>query len=282
MNDIKNLLKTIIKVCFNLLIAFLLVLIIGALSSHLYNYAEADIQVGKSTGTLEMDPAHISIGGHTAVQEIHIYDSGTLKKVWEDTDNPTITAFSVAPTTIDLDTRATGTITFTIGVTGIAGGNTYAQIVRLPGGTNIGTTFTAGAGADINTTLPNITQPQQTTTYRLFAHNSAGAAHKDASVVVTKNPTLTNCRRTGYVDATTLYQFGFTLTGLPRPSVTYRFSRGQQGTVALSHYTQGSNPYTWTIDGWRINFASSTAQSLTLTATNASGSATCTISNIND
>ena len=245
-------------------------------------YAGADLQIGGSTGTLQNDAAHINIGGHYPIQEIYIYQNTTLTKVWEDLENPTITAFDVIPTTIDLDTRPTGTLVFTIGVTGVAGSVTNAQVVILPQGTNVGPNHVSAAGADINTTLSNIPQPQQTTTYRLYAHNDAGNAHKDTTVTVTKNPTLANCRRTGFIDATSLYQFGFTLTGLPRPTVTYRFSRGQQGQVPFSHYTQGANPYTWTIDGWRINFANSLAQSLTLTATNASGTATCTISNIND
>ena len=164
----------------------------------------------------------------------------------------------------------------------VSGGITYAQIVRLPNGANVGATFVSSAGANISSTLPNIPQPQSTTTYRLIASNSGGHSHRDTTVTVTKNPTLTNCRRTGYIDATTQYQFGFTLTGLPRPTVTYVFSGGQQGTVSDRHLVQGSNPYTWTSSGWQIVFANANAQSLTLTATNASGSSTCTISNINN
>ena len=163
-------------------------------------------------------------------------------------------------------------------------GNTYAQIVRLPDGANIGPTQTATSGLNINTTVSNIPQPNRTTTYRLLVHNGAGNAHKDTTIVVTKNPTLSNCRRTGYIDATTTYFFGFTVTGLPQPTVTYRFSGGQQGTVSSRHFVQGSNPYTWTVSGraWQIDFANANAQSLTLTATNSSGSTTCSISNIND
>ena len=129
--------------------------------------------------------------------------------------------------------------------------------------------------------MPNIPQPNQTTLYRLIASNGNGLSHKEATVTVTKNPTLTNCRRTGFNNLGFLYQFGFTLTGLPRPTVTYAFSGGKTGTVSNSHYTQGSNPYTWTIDGWRVNFANDNNQSLTLTATNNSGSVTCRINNIN-
>ena len=202
--------------------------------------------------------------------------------VWESSNPPAITAFSVAPTTIDLDTRATGTITFTLGVTGRAGQVTNAHIVREPEGVNVGTSFTAGAGANISTTLPNITQPQKTTTYRLIASNSGGSSHRDTTVTVTKNPALSNLRRTRYIDATKLYEFAFTVEGLPRPTVTYVFSGGQQGTVNSRHFTQGSNPYTWNVSGWRIVFANANAQSLVLTATNASGTATARLANIND
>ena len=43
--------------------------------------------------------------------------SSSMIKVWEKAAGPTITSFSVAPQTIDLDTRATGTIAFNFGVT---------------------------------------------------------------------------------------------------------------------------------------------------------------------
>ena len=215
-------------------------------------------------------------------QPINLYAGSTL--ISRHNNPPAITAFSASPSTIDLDTRASGTITFTLGVTGSPGATTNAQIVQLPNGANIGTTFTAGAGANISTTLPNILQPQQTTTYRLFATNSGGSSHRDTTVTVTKNPTLTNCRRIGSITRPgfTNYTFGFTLTGLPRPTVTYVFSGGQTGTVSTSHYQQGSNPYTWTASNWVVTMPNANAQSLVLTARNSSGTATCTLSNINN
>ena len=173
-----------------------------------------------------------------------------------------------------------------MGVTGTSGQVTTARIIRVRDNAQIGTTFTGGSGLNLSQTLPNITQPLQTTTYRLIATNTDGNSHRDATVTVTKNPTITNCRRTNYIDATTLYEFAFNLTGLPRPSVRYVFTQnniaGQQGQVPFNHYAQGSNPYTFNVTGWRINFANSNARSLVLTATNSSGSATCTIGNIND
>ena len=235
-------------------------------------FVSADVSVDEGTSA-----THISIGTEQ-IQKISIEEV----EIWEVTNPPEITAFSVAPDTIDLDTRATGTITFTLAVTGDSGSVTNAQIVRLPGGSNVGTTFTSTAGNNISTTLPNITQPQQTTSYRLLATNAGGSSHKDATVTVTKNPTLANCRRTGFNNQGFLYQFGFTLTGLPQPVVTYAFSGGQTGTVPTSHFTQGSNPYTWNIDGWRVTMPNANAQSLTLTATNSSGNTTCRIANISN
>ena len=216
---------------------------------------------------------------------INLYAGSTL--ISRHSNPPPITSFTISPSSIDLDTRPSGTITFTFSITGTTGQVTNAQIVRLPSGTNVGTTFVAGAGLGFtNQTLPNIVQPLQTTTYRLLASNTEGSSHRDSTLTVTKNPTLTNCRRTNYIDATTLYEFAFNLTGLPRPSVRYVFTQnniaGQQGQVPFNHYTQGSNPYTWNVTGWRINFANSNARSLRLTATNSSGTATCTINNIND
>ena len=239
-------------------------------------FLSADTSVGN-----EPSATHIGIGTEQ-IQKISIGTNTT--PIWQTTNPPAITAFSVAPSTIDLDTRATGTITFTLAVTGIAGSTTNAHIVRVPDGVNIGTAFSAAAGSNISTTLPNITQPQQTTTYRLIAHNSGGASHSDTTVTVTKNPTLTNCRRTNVISRVgfTTYTFGFTLTGLPRPVVTFSFSGGRTGTVPPEHYTQGANPYTWTISNWSVTMSNSNAQSLTLTATNTSGTATCNLSNINN
>ena len=159
--------------------------------------------------------AHIFLGTQAIGK---IYKGDTL--VWTSENPPQITAFSISPHTIDLDDRMSGTITFTFSITGTAGQVTNAQIVRLPNGANVGATFVAARGLGFtNQTLPNIQQPLQTTTYRIFATNSNGASHRDATVSVSKNPTLTNCRRTGFVDATDLYEFAFTLTGLPRPTV---------------------------------------------------------------
>ena len=249
-------------------------------------FANADIQKGNSTGTLSSGASHISIGSHP-VQKIEIYRGGSLKNVWEAVAGPTITAFSVAPNTIDLDTRSSGTITFTLAVTGTAGVNTNAQIVRLPDGTHIGATFTAGAGLGLSNTLPNILQPTQTTTYRLFAQTTNGTSHKDTTVTVTQNPTISNFRRTGFSQRPdgTRFQFTARITGTPQPTITWRFGNGRSSQRANDsiHCTAVSGQTnTWDcVWGGALGILHPViADSLVWTATNSSGNVTATISNI--
>ena len=196
-----------------------------------------------------------------------------LIKIWENTSPPVIppNGFSINPNTIDLDTTPTGQITFTVGVTGQTGQQTFAHIYREPQGDEVGS-FSAGAGLNISDNSRMIDQPQATQTYRLVARNDGGASHKDATVTVTKNPTIANCSRTGFLSRTGFanYTFTATVTGLPRPSVAYSFSGGRTGTIPNSHFTQGANPYTWTITNWTLTFPNANQQTLTLTATNSS------------
>ena len=256
---------------------FLIVLLLFLLVCLGQCVAWADIRIGSDS-----NPTHIIIN-HTPVKKVTIGDGAAGKVVWEATNPPVITSFSVSPSTIDLDTRASGTITFTFGVTGQPGKVSSADVHQLPGGGNIGATFTAQAGANITGNLPNITQPQATTTYRLIARNTTGASHRDTTVTVTRNPGLSSCRRTNVIARVgfTNYTFAFTVVGLPMPTVTYRFSGGRQGTVTAGHCSQGANLSTWNCSGWNVTMPNSNAQSLILTATNTSGTNTCTLSNIN-
>ena len=136
-------------------------------------------------------------------------------------------------------------------------------------------------------TIPNIPQPNKPPSYRVFVHNNTGGySHRDTSVNVTKNPTITNLRRTNVVTRAgfSTYTFAFTVTGLPRPAVTFDFSNFAESSgnrVATTHFIQGSNPYTWNVSGWSVTFPNSDARSLTLTATNGSGSVTASLANIN-
>ena len=224
-------------------------------------------------------------------------DSANNKCYWSERITPQNSDTTLRPSTTNLEfginlkfsdgTYLYNTRSYLFNTTTSSGATTNAHIVRLPDGATIGATYTGANGANISTTVPNIPQPQKTTTYRLVASNSGGASHQDATVTVTKNPTLASCRRTNYIPArpgisSPQYTFGALLTGLPRPVVTYRFSGGQTGTIPTGHFRQGANTYTWNIQDWRITFATDANQSLTLTATNSSGTATCTIANINN
>ena len=236
---------------------------------------------------------YIGQGGASVPSPNHIYIiSQAIQRVytgnnliWRNIDPPTITAFSVSPNNIDLDTMSSGTVTFTFTVQGTPGQISYAQIVRLPGGGNIGATFVGASGAIINGNLPNILQPTQTTTYRLFARNTGGNTTRDTTVTVTQNPVIRNFRQTGFrqgipgISADT-YNFGATIVGYPRPSVSYRFSTGEHGTLTSSHFTS-SGTNTWTLAFTHI-FNNANARSVVLTATNSSGTVTETISNINN
>ena len=188
------------------------------------------------------EPTHIY--DHTRPLQ-KLYDGATL--IWQAVHVPDITSFYAVPANINLDTRPSGTVTFNFMVIGTTGQDTHAQIVKLPNGENVGATFTGVNGAPINDHLPNIPQPNQTTSYRLIARTNAGAAHEDFTIHVTQNPRITNFRRTGYNQspAGNSFVFGATIIGYPQPALSYRFSNGAQGVITPRHLTSsGTNQWT--------------------------------------
>ena len=200
-----------------------------------------------------------------------VYQGGHL--YWDTADAasslPAITSFTVSPETIDRDTRSTGNITLRFAVSGATSNRIY----------NVAT---GRAIALTSNTTAIIPQPLETTTYRLVSRNSHGASHQDVTVSVSQNPVVT-VRRTRFLQipqggGSVLYEFSGTVTGLPRPTVTYRFSTGETGTV--TSFVQGANPYTWTYK-WRQTLPNANNRSLTVTAQNASGSTSANLSNIN-
>ena len=200
-----------------------------------------------------------------------IYQGGHL--YWDTADAasslPAITSFTVSPETIDRDTRPTGNITLRFAVSGA----TSNRIYNVSTGRSIPLTS--------NTTAV-VAQPLETTVYRLVSRNSHGASHQDVTVSVSQNPTVT-VRRTRFLQipqggGSVLYEFSGTVTGLPRPTVTYNFSTGETGTV--TQFVKGTNPYTWTYK-WRQTLPNDNSRSLTVTARNASGSVTANLANIN-
>ena len=189
--------------------------------------------------------------------------------VWQQGAAPSITSLVASPSSIDLDSRASGSVQFTFAVVG----STHNRLYNTRSGANI--PFTG------NTTA-TVTQPQQPTTYRLVAQNATGATHRDVTVDVTKNPTVTNLRRSGFqqIVGGANYRFSMTVTGLPRPTVSYRFGDGVSGNIAPNLFRQGANPFTWSIE-FLVTRANANNTGLVVTATNASGTASATLANIN-
>lgn len=212
------------------------------------------------------------------------------KKLWENTNPPVIPTFTSSPSNIDLDTRATGTVSFTMSVTGRSGQTTSAHIVKLPEGSRVGPEYTSSSGGNISQTLPNIPQPTQTTTYRLIAMNTGGSSHEDTTITVTQNPVITNLRRTGFIDphdgsSGGNYKFEFQLKGTPQPVITWTFGNGQ--TSQRNNDDIFLTPVSGQVNTWNVLFGgtagiriSTNTTSLTVTATNSSGSTTATIANI--
>ena len=217
------------------------------------------------------EPVHV-FNGTKAISKI--YNGSAL--VWGNTNAPNITAFSVSPDTIDLDTRPTGNVSFTLAVTGRSGETTNAQVVRLPGGQNVGPTYQGQNGANISETLPNIPQPNQTTTYRLFATNAGGAAHRDTTLTVTQNPALSGLTTQGRSGGQAAPQgvtivISGTVTGYPRPDITINQSFNNGNALSDRHFTSnGTNSWAFTADWF---YPSTTSRVFTVTATNSSGSA---------
>lgn len=189
--------------------------------------------------------------------------------VWQQGDPPAITSLVANPASIDLDTRATGTVALTFAVTGSTSNHLYNTR------TNANIPLTGNNTA-------SFAQPQQPTTYRLVSQNAVGASHREVTVDVTKNPTITNLRRSGFqqIVGGANYRFAMTITGLPRPTLTYRFGTGETGTIAHNLFVQGANPFTWTVE-FTITRANANDTSLVMTAVNASATVTSTLANIN-
>ena len=218
--------------------------------------------------------SHADVKKGTGANFNHIYIGTkpvqTIKKgntiVWQAVNPPSILTFTATPSAIDLDTRSTGNIT--ISWTAASQSNIQTSRVYLqPQGTRIGQTFVTGSGAGVSESFTNA-QPNQTQIYRVVINNSGGASYRDATVTVTQNAGITNFRRTAFQQAPGLqagtFWFKATITGYPRPTLSYRFGNGRQGAISNRHLTPaGSN--SWTLD-WNI-YHTVLADSLVLTAT---------------
>lgn len=154
---------------------------------------------------------------------------------------------------------------------------------NITSATSVATTLTrlsdhsniAFTGSSVTTTLR-----KAPTSYRLTTFNRGGSVHRDIEVNVTKDPELTNCRFLHVINQTHTYTFGFNVSGLPRPTVTFAFENSISGTVVHNLFNPGANLYTWVINNFTETLPTSDQRKLTLTATNASGTDTCEL-NVN-
>ena len=188
------------------------------------------------------------------------------------TNEPTIQSFSVSPTSIDLDTRPTGNLTFSGVVLGTTGQTTNAHIVRVSDGVNIGPNFSAVNGANLVISLPNIAQPTQNESYRLIASNNGGPSDREASVAVTQNVSLTGCvitaRSGGPTPGETL-SLNCTLKGYPRPRVSV--AGWSPNPITDRHYVPVSGQTnTWTFTNLTHFYGTVVQRTIRVTATNSS------------
>ena len=206
--------------------------------------------------------------GSTPVQRIYVGNN----IFFEQGTPPTIQSFTSDASTIDLDTTLRSRrVHFSFSVAN----STHNAITNKRTGMNIPLNTSGTAVINI---------PNQTTTYVLTASNENGAISSEVTITVTKNPTIMNLRRTGFTGDRLggtggTYRFGAIITGLPRPTLRYQFSTGESGTLTTRHLTQGGTPYKWILS-FTHYFGLLNPRNLTVTATNASGTASATIINI--
>ena len=215
-----------------------------------------------------------------------LYGTTLDKLIWQNTAPPSITAFSVAPTSIDLDTRPTGNVT--LSWTATAQNEVRTSRVYLePQATRIGQTYVTAANTGISETITT-PQPTQNQTYRLVISNDTGASHQDVNVTVQKDLAITNFRRTGFTQVPTnpllgAYRFGFRITGYPAPN-RFVFSGVHSATTDGRHLTPVSGmANTWDFE-ITFDLPVVSSGSLTVVATNgttgAGSSASATIPNV--
>lgn len=197
-------------------------------------------------------------------------------RVWTQTNPPTISALQAAPASIDLDTRATGTVTITFAVSN---------------STHNGLTHQDGRNIPLTTSTSAIfNQPTATETFTLTSANAGGAASRSVTVTVTQNAVISNFRRTGFRQPATgagggYFQFTARIVGTPRPVITWRFGNGRQsqrGNDSIHFAPVSGQTNTWdAVLGRGYGFYHvNLSDSLTWTATNSSNSSTATIANI--
>ena len=198
---------------------------------------------------------------------------------WRQGTPPTITSFTVTPTSINLDSATPTDVVIRFS---IPRGSTTARVYLEPQGTQIGQTYTVqDAVNEVTDNSFTHTRPTANQTYRLVASTIRGEVHQDRSVTVTQSPGVSNIGRANFISGipgTSGPQYTFTarIVGYPQPAVSYRFSTGETAVLSPSHLTPVSGQVnTWTLR-FTHTFATVQTRNLTITA----GTASQTLTNI--
>lgn len=209
-------------------------------------------------------------GGVTAYEKVYLED--TL--IWSNTAPPTIASFTANPESIDLDTRATGTIRFTWD---ISGSPTMWAVYR--GMTRISNNFVGNTARVQGFT--DLAQPNQTSVYTLLVNNDGGAVSYAATVTVTQNPVVSNLAvsfagdRLGNTGGTVRIQGR--VKGYPRPEISvspgWSYYPASAGHINPRHFTPVSGvTNTWAFTTEQYHGLNPGEVTYTVTGTNSSGS----------
>ena len=182
---------------------------------------------------------------------------------WRQGTSPVITAFTVDRNNIDLDTT-TGNIELIVRGTGFTNG----QIINQNTGEVVQNFATNTDVSRASTPIPT-----EDTTFVATVTNNTGATSSSLTVRVTKNPVITNFRSTGQyhspLSSGSNFRFAAIIDGRPQPALS-----ADQGIGAIStrHLTRRSDGR-WDLDFTHV-FGIAGSRTITLTATNSSGSVT--------
>ena len=182
---------------------------------------------------------------------------------WRQGTAPVITAFTVDRNNIDLDTT-TGNIELIVRGTGFTNG----QIINQNTGEVVQNFATNTGVSRASTPIPT-----EDTTFVATVTNNTGATSSSLTVRVTKNPVITNFRSTGQyhspLSSGSNFRFAAIIDGRPQPALS-----ADQGIGAIStrHLTRRSDGR-WDLDFTHV-FGIAGSRTITLTATNSSGSVT--------
>ena len=232
-------------------------------------------------GTVKREIDHLYYKDGTAkklLDRIYAKVGSSKVKIFENKTGPTINSFTSNPASVNLSSSPPTNITLSFALSG-----SVATRNRITDDTGRNIRLTT------NTTAV-IARPARPTTYTLISENSAGRTQRDLLVNVTYNASIGTPRRTNYIPpipgvSGAIYYFWVEILGMPKPVVTYWFTGGIQGTLdprLIRNYglISNNNGFGYHAD-FHIAFPNANARLLRMTATNAGGSVTSTLTNIN-